>query len=187
MEWSRSVGKGMKERKKHALLVSVLVFAVGVFDVLSAFYVGAQPGRLRLLSKFIDKDVQYGTRTITVMAGFVLMAIAWRLALRKREAWSIAVCTVTITGIAHMAKGLDVEGTAISFLVLVALVAFRRDFTVRSDPFAWSYVLFVGPFALLFIVAYVLLGFWLFRAEFLPNGFNLAQALSEGINLLTWG
>ncbi len=177
----------MSKAQKHAILTSFLTAALGLFDVLSAFYVGSQPVRLHLLSRFIDKEVQYGTRTVTVMAGFVLMAIAWRLALRKREAWSIAVWTLTITGVTHLAKGLDIEGTIISFVLLAVLIAFRKDFTVRSDPFAWSYVLFVGPFALLFLLAYTLLGFWIFRSELLPHGFNVTLALSEGINLLTWG
>ncbi len=177
----------MLKAKRRARLIALLVAFVGLLDVLSAFYVGAQTERLRLLSQFIDKEVQYGTRTVTVMAGFVLMAIAWRLALRKREAWSITVWTLTITGITHLAKGLDVESTIISFALLAILIAFRQDFTVRSDPFAWSYILFVGPFALFFILAYTLLGFWIFRAEFPPHGFNIAMAISEGINLLTWG
>ena len=177
----------MPKARKHAAVVALLSALIGFFDVLSAFYVGSSPGRLRLLSRFVDKEVQYGTRTVTVMAGFVLMVIAWRLALRKREAWSIAVWTVTITGVTHLAKGLDVEGAAISFVLLGTLIAFRKDFTVRSDPFAWSYVLFVGPFAILFILAYVLLGFWIFRSELVPHGFDLTKALSEGINLLTWG
>ena len=177
----------MQKANKHAAAIALLSALIGLFDVFSAFYVGSNPGRLRLLSRFVDKEVQYGTRTVTVMAGFVLMAIAWRLALRKREAWSIAVWTVTITGITHLAKGLDIEGTVISFAFLGLLIAFRNDFTVRSDPFAWSYVLFVGPFAILFILAYVLLGFWVFRSELVPHGFDLTKALSEGINLLTWG
>ena len=177
----------MNNRKNRAILIAIMTALVGLLDVLSAFYVGAQTGRLRLLSRFIDKEVQYGTRTVTVMAGFVLMAIAWRLALRKREAWTIAVWTLTITGVTHLAKGLDVEGTVISFILLAVLVVFRNDFTVRSDPFAWNYVLFIGPFAILFLLAYTLLGFWVFRAELLPQGFNVALALSEGINLLTWG
>jgi len=173
--------------RRRAFLIALLVAITGFFDVISAFYVEERLNRLRLLSKFIDKEVQYGTRTVTVMAGFVLMAIAWRLALRKREAWSITVWTLTITGITHLAKGLDIEGTIISFALLAILVAFRKDFTVRSDPFAWSYVLFVGPFALLFLLAYTLLGFWVFRSELLPHGFDVTLALSEGLNLLTWG
>jgi len=177
----------MNTPKIRAYFIASAVTLIGLSNVLSALYVGAQPGRLSLLSKFIDKDVQYGTRTVTVMTGFVLMAIAWRLALRKREAWSIATWTVTIAGVTHMAKGLDVEGALISFLLLGVLVAFRKDFTVRSDPSAWSYILFIGPFALLFILGYTLLGFWIFRRGLLPHEFNLTQALSEGINLLTWG
>ncbi len=173
--------------RRRVYFVAFITALVGLFDVLSAFYIDAQPGRLSLLSEFVDEEVQYGTRTVTAMAGFVLMAIAWRLALRKREAWSIAVWMVTIAGVTHLAKGLDVEGAVISFALLGILVAFRKDFTVRSDPSAWSYVLFIGPFALLFVLGYTLFGFWLFREEFVPQGFHLTQALSEGINLLTWG
>jgi len=167
--------------------MALAIALTGLFDVLSALYLVAPAGRLGILSRFIATEVQYSSRTVTVIAGFVLLAISWRLALGKREAWKFTAWTLVVTSVTHLTKGLDIEWTIAALFLLVLLFLWRKAFTVRSDPWALDYLLFIGPFAVLFILAYILLGSWLFRAELFPRHYDISVALSEGLNLLTWG
>jgi phosphatidylglycerol lysyltransferase len=47
---------------------------------------------------------------------------------------AVAVVVVVASAAAHLAKGLDFEESTISFLLLVALVHYRRRFDVPGDP-----------------------------------------------------
>jgi lysylphosphatidylglycerol synthetase-like protein (DUF2156 family) len=60
--------------------------------------------------------------------------LAGSLARGKRRAWQLSIVLVAGAAVAHLAKGLDAEEAVTSFVLLLALVRFRRHFDVPGDP-----------------------------------------------------
>jgi lysyl-tRNA synthetase, class II len=75
---------------------------------------------------------------VTIAFGIALLWLSLALARKKRRAWQVAVLLMLGTAISHLVKGLDVEETAASLVVLAALLHYRRSFQVEGDPEAWK-------------------------------------------------
>src|SRR3954454_12741368 len=71
-------------------LLAILVVTMGGVNVLSALLAHA-PHRLRLLHSVLPLQVTHGSRTLTVVAGFLLMLLGKGLWRRKQRAWEFAV------------------------------------------------------------------------------------------------
>src|SRR5205085_4737554 len=63
------------------------------------------------------------------------------LSRRKHRAWVLAVVLVTAGAVLHVAKGLDVEESALNILLLVLLLRSRRWFTAPGDPASMRLIL----------------------------------------------
>ncbi|HEU5245153.1 MAG TPA: phosphatidylglycerol lysyltransferase domain-containing protein, partial [Gaiellaceae bacterium] len=106
---------------------------VGVIGIVSAL-TPEMAGRLELVGGVLPPGWPEAARVLTVAFGIGLIWLSRSLARRRQRAWQLAVAVVVASAVAHLAKGLDFEEAAISLLLLVALVRWRRRFDVPGDP-----------------------------------------------------
>lgn len=178
------VARGGDNRSLRARLLAVVVALMGLLNVASSAFFPIT-SRLRWLRQVLPPEITLGSRTLTLVAGFFLMGVAWNLAQRKRVAWLLTVWLLLVSAFSHVLKGLDVEEAAIALLLLSILWWFRRDFSVRSDPDAIQAILFATPYVLVFFFAYGVLGFYLLQRQFRPS-FDLGSSIAEVVNLATF-
>ncbi len=112
-----------------------MVGATGIVSALTPEFAN----RSDFVRGVLPPGVPGAARIAALTFGLTLIWLARSLARRRRRAWQLAVVLVVGLGIAHLAKGLDVEEASLSLLVLAALFRFRRRFDVPGDP------LFVRP------------------------------------------
>jgi lysyl-tRNA synthetase, class II len=92
----------------------------------------------------LPPGVPTAARVVALAFGIALIWLSRSLARCRRRAWQLAVAVVIASAAAHLAKGLDVEEAAISCLLLVALLRFRRRFDVPGDPATVRPLLTIG-------------------------------------------
>src|SRR5512137_1609054 len=73
----------------HRVVGSVAVAAMGVVDLLSAL-LSHPPERLVALHRFVPTEVLDMSRTLTLLAGALLLVTAWGLRRGKRRAYVLA-------------------------------------------------------------------------------------------------
>ena len=177
--------------KRHKLtriirtkLIAVIIAGMGILNVLSSllFY---SPARLEWLRNVIPTDITQGARGLNVVAGFFLIAIAWKLAERKKIAFTITNWLLVVSAVSHITKGLDFEEFFVSLALLVILWHFRDDFTVKSDPVSSKNLLFSIPYALIFFFIYSIAGFYFLKKQFIPP-FDISLVFRDTINLATF-
>ncbi|HEY5660998.1 MAG TPA: hypothetical protein VIR59_09450, partial [Gaiellaceae bacterium] len=105
---------------------------VGVIGLVSAL-TPEMANRVEVLKGILPPGWPEAARVLTVAFGIGLIWLSRSLAKRRRRAWQLAVGAVIASAVAHLAKGLDFEEAAISLLLLVALVRWRRRFDVPGD------------------------------------------------------
>src|SRR5689334_13921147 len=105
--------------------MAALSMLVGVIDLVSALPPELAQ-RVHEISGVLSLDLQLTARRLTPPAGVILLLLSPSLSRRKHRAWVLAVVLLTAGAVLHVAKGLDVEESALNILLLVLLLRSRR-------------------------------------------------------------
>jgi phosphatidylglycerol lysyltransferase len=103
------------------------------------------PGRLDFLRELLSDSVLYGSMSLVIVSGFFLVSLAYNLSRRKKIAWIVSIWFLLLSVFSNIFKGLDIENMLLSVMLLIALWAFKNDFTVKSDPQAFQRLLYSAP------------------------------------------
>ena len=169
--------------KNRATAFGAYVAIIGLLNISSAL-LSYTPQRLAWLQNSLPEEIITGSRSLVLVTGFFLISVAWNMTRRKRTAWLVTVWLLTISIISYLPKGLDIEETAISLILLALLLVYRKDFTVKSDPTAFERLFYSAPSLLIIFCIYSLLGFYLLKNDIQPT-FNFERVITETFNLIT--
>src|SRR5271169_5153106 len=89
-------------------VIAIIVFLAGAVNIYSA-WLGIDPARVRLLRVYHLLPGPHNSRTLTVLAGMLLMLLSISLFRRKRKGWIAAVVLLSVSLSLHLLKGLDYE------------------------------------------------------------------------------
>jgi phosphatidylglycerol lysyltransferase len=141
----RRIGRAASGLAPHFLAVTT--FAVGAVLVVS----GAMPAfidRLQILQVAVPLWAVEISHFLTSVAGLILLFAAYGLYLRLDGAWWLALCMTLLSIPLSLIKGLAVVAPSVSIVLLIGLVAGRRQFSRRasllSQPLALSWFIAVG-------------------------------------------
>jgi phosphatidylglycerol lysyltransferase len=169
-------------------LAGVLTFGSGLFNLFSL--VGPKVhGRTRLLLEVFPIEFLHASRFVTLVIGFALAVSSVNLVRRKRRAFLAVVILTVLSIVIHLvktvARGVDWEHAAFSFVLLLVLIRTRKLYRVGSGVPRWRSV---GPglvTAFVVAVGYGVAGFWfLDRRQFGVN-FTLPDALRKTLRVLS--
>jgi phosphatidylglycerol lysyltransferase len=165
-------------RNLRARALAAVIGLMGLINIASALVPGDHP-RLQALRQIFPEPVTQGSRSLAVVIGFLLLAVAWNLSQRKREAWLLAAWMLVLSVFAHLVKGLDYEEASFAAALLALLFTFRADFDVRSDPRSIRNVLYAAPFVVGCYLLFGLAGFYVLRHHLTPAGWDPGLAFAE--------
>lgn len=161
---------------------SFLTGLVGVINLLSAV-TPSLPDRRNWLEPFFPFTVRAGGHFFAAVIGFMLLTLATNLLRRKRIAWLVTVALLSLSIVIHLVKGLDVEESLLSGVLLFQLLVMRQTFTAKSDRPSIAQGIRVLLGALLFTLAYGTIGFYILDGRFEVNeqavNFDLDRALFQ--------
>lgn len=173
--------------KSHSWYIAsasaLMVLLMGVMNLLSA-WIGIEHTRLKILNELLPLEVNQGSRTLTVIAGLLLIWLSWSLKRRKHHAWVAAVFILALSCLLHLLKGLDYEEALCAAAILAGLLLVRREFIVRSDPASWGNALLAALAILLLSLLTGIAGFALLQHHFTP-AFSLVAAVQSTLALLS--
>jgi phosphatidylglycerol lysyltransferase len=153
VELQRSLDTAMGRRvgRVAALLapyfLAAATFVVGAILVVS----GAMPAfidRLQILQVAVPLWAVEVSHFLASIAGLILLFAAYGLRLRLDGAWWLALCMTLLSIPLSLIKGLAVVAPSVSIMLLIGLVAGRRQFSRRasllSQPLAWSWFIAIS-------------------------------------------
>jgi phosphatidylglycerol lysyltransferase len=180
----RPVAQLARWQRSTAVTVAALcVLLMGLINVLSAL-VGIDPTRMRVVGRVLPLEVHESSRSLSALAGLLLILLSWSLFRRKQQGWLAAVVLLSGSVVFHLLKGFDVEEAALAAAVLALLVLRRRLFCVRSDPWRFRRALAAVAWTVFFGLCYGVGGFYLLQRHFTP-GFDLGDALQATLAWMT--
>jgi lysyl-tRNA synthetase class 2 len=141
---------------------AAIVGCIGVVSSLTPEFAD----RYQVVQGVLPPGVPAAARFVALAFGIALIWLSRSLARKRKRAWQLAVVIVIGSAIAHMAKGLDIEESATTLVLLAALLRWRSRFTAPGDSEAARPLLVIVLLAA--AVGAVILGFELRGAE-IPN------------------
>ncbi len=164
-------------------LVALLTALMGAINFLSAI-TPAMQYRLRLLEQYSPFTVTHGGHLTSALAGFALFLLSVSLWRRKQMGWLLTVIILILSIFVHLFKGLDYEEATLAALLAGLLIYLRPYFHARSDPPSIQQGLQVLFAALLFTLAYGVIGFYLLDRHFRVH-FGLWDAIRQTVVMFT--
>ena len=113
------------------LLAGIATAAVGIVNVVSALTPAAH-GRVELLLTVASRAELATARGIALPLGVALLVAGVQLGRGRRGAAHVAVLVLGVLGLADLAKGLDVEEAALTWVVALGLWSRRTAFPVLA-------------------------------------------------------
>lgn len=162
---------------------AALTALMGVVNVLSAVR-PALAERLAVLEQLSPLEVHNGSRLTAALAGFALLSLARSLWRHKSTAWLIAMVVLAVSAVSHLLKGLDYEESILAAALAAWLWFLRHHFPARSDRASVAQGARVLIGALLFTLAYGVIGFYWLDRHFSVN-FDLLPALRQTVIMFT--
>ncbi len=123
------------------------MFVVGLVSLLSA-YLPAVAARTRLIDEVVPDAFPAAATTGGAAIGVILLLLSRGLRRGKARAWTVALLLTSLATAIHLLRGLQAEQAFLCLLLIVLLVASRKNFTARPDPRSLRKVLsilVVGP------------------------------------------
>jgi lysyl-tRNA synthetase class 2 len=162
----------------RARSLGVAVIAAGMVNVVSAL-TPAWHARLADLRTFMTQVGEGVASGATALLGLALVLLGRGVAQRRRTAYTVAIVLLSLSTVAHVFKGLDVEESSYTFVLAVLLWWQRRLFIVGHEPARWHHVARIVPAVLGMDVAYGALGLLLRRGLVHPSltPLNLVQEI----------
>lgn len=162
---------------------AILVALMGLINVLSAV-TPSLSDRIKFLETFSPLEVRHGGHLTAALAGFALLVLSRSLARRKRVAWLLTLGLLGISAISHLVKGLDYEESLLAGGMMVMLWLMRAHFHADSDRPSIKQGLWTLVGALLFTLAYGVIGFFLLDRHYSVN-FGFWAALRQTVIMFT--
>lgn len=125
-------GKGILD--EYPLVLSLGVFASGAVLLFSSA-TPALPQRLALLDQLIPTDIIEVSHFLSSLAGLMLLFLAQGIRRRLHIAWIVTMALISAGIGFSVLKGLDYEEAMILGIILVSLVAARKNFDRDSKLF----------------------------------------------------
>jgi phosphatidylglycerol lysyltransferase len=163
-------------------LPALMTGATGLLSVLSVM-APQIPARFNRIEDYAFFDLRDASRTFSLVAGALLLALSLALVRRRQVAWWSATGLLGFLVISHLFKRHDQIVAVIAAVNLVVLLITRRRFRVRSDvpTMRRGVALFAG--SLVFALAYGTLGFWLLDRREFNIDFSIGRSLKETLYL----
>jgi phosphatidylglycerol lysyltransferase len=164
-------------------IATAVTALMGLINVIS----GVMPAlaeRMRLIAHISPLEVRRGGHLTAVLAGFALLLLANGLWRRKQTALWATLVILVLSVMVHLLKGLDYEEAALAALLAGYLWTQRSHFHALSDaPSIWQGVRVLVA-ALLFTLAYGVIGFFLLDRHFSVD-FGFVAAIRQTVTMFT--
>jgi phosphatidylglycerol lysyltransferase len=174
--------------KKRHILVWVSFLATlgsGVIDLRSV--IGpALPARHSLLRGFFPLEFLHLSRFVTLLIGFALVISSINIYKKKKRAYQIVLALAVGSVVFHLAKGLDYEEALFSLALIAVLLVSRKAFRVRSSIPDWRWSLLRLATALIVVMGYGVLGFYLLHKRHFGIDFTFVESVRHTLGFLSF-
>ncbi|MCO4291932.1 phosphatidylglycerol lysyltransferase domain-containing protein [Solitalea sp. MAHUQ-68] len=163
------------------LAPSLLIFILGVVNIFSALIhpTGSKPS---LLKEYIPLELIHASNWLVIMLGLVLLVTATFLIRGLKGAWWLALCLSVLSLIGHLVKSPDYKEVVLAIAVITILLISRKQYRLKSDPRYVNLGFITALGALIMVLIFGTLGFYLLDKKHFGVDFSLMESVRYAIS-----
>jgi len=166
-------------------VAAAVTLGSGIITILSVIGTGI-PERNAVLHAAFPMEFLGISRFAALVIGFSMVVSSVSIYRRKRRALYYVAALAGVAVVFHLTKGLDYEEAAVSLLLLVFLIVYRKNFTVESGTPDFRWVGLRLALALFAVLLYGVLGFWLLDKRQFGIDFHFVRSVKETFRFLAF-
>lgn len=152
------------------------MFSLGVINLISVF-TPAINERLVRLKNFVPVEAIHASNYLVLIAGLFLLVTAAFMLKGLRTAWWFALLLSVVSLIGHLTKAIDYEEAILALLVVIILIATRKEYYVRNNPHLRLIGLQTSIYSIAIILLYSIVGFYFIDKKHFNIDFNIFQSV----------
>ena len=166
-------------------LAAAATLGSGIITVMSVTGTGV-PERNAVLHAVFPLEFLHISRFAALVIGFSMIVSSAGIFRRKRRALYYVAALSALSVVFHLTKGLDYEEAAVSLVLLLFLVTYRKNFTVESDTPDFRWAALRLALALFAAALYGVLGFWVLEKHHFGMDFDFVSSVKETVRFLAF-
>ncbi|HEY1195105.1 bifunctional lysylphosphatidylglycerol flippase/synthetase MprF [Flavobacterium sp.] len=159
---------------------SFLLFTLGLINIISVL-TPAISERLHVLENVIPISAIKVSNYFVITAGLFMLINAAFMLKGLRTAWWFAIFLTGISVIGNLTKAIDYEEAIIALIVLISLIATRKEYYIKSNSHLQSLGLKTVFVSIATVLIYSILGFYLLDKKHFNIDFDWLQSIKYGL------
>ena len=155
---------------------AIILFGLGILNIVSVI-TPAISERLVRLKEFLPTEVIHASNYLVLAAGLFLLVTAAFMIKGLRAAWWFAIVLTSFSFIGHITKAIDYEEATAALIVLIILIATRKQYYIRSNPRIRNIGLQASLLFTAVVLAYGIIGFNYLDKKHFNTEFTFLQSI----------
>lgn len=158
------------------ILPAILLFGLGIINIISVL-TPAISERLVRLQEFLPTEVIHASNYTVLIAGLFMLITAAFMLKGLKNAWWFALFLTILSFIGHITKAIDYEEASVALLVILSLVATRKDYYIKSNKKLRTIGIKTSLLFMVAVLTYGVVGFYFLDKKHFNIDFNWLQSI----------
>ncbi|HEX3010281.1 MAG TPA: bifunctional lysylphosphatidylglycerol flippase/synthetase MprF [Bacteroidales bacterium] len=157
------------------IVPALLLLCLGIVNIISVL-TPAIAERLDRIANFLPIQAIHASNYLVLIAGLFLLITATFMLKGLRTAWWFALVLSVVSAVGHMTKAIDFEEAIVAFVVIIILLATRKEYYIKSNPRLRLIGLQTSVLSVFVVLLYGIIGFYFIDEKHFNINFSLIQS-----------
>jgi phosphatidylglycerol lysyltransferase len=158
------------------IVPALLLLCLGLINIISVLTPDIAE-RLTWLTEFLPIRAIYASNYLVMLAGILLLFTSAFMLKGLRTAWWVALFLSAVSVIGHLTKAIDFEEAIVAFIVVMILLATRKEYYVKNNPRLRLIGLQTSILSIILVLIYGIAGFYFIDKKHFNIDFGLLQSI----------
>ncbi|PZX92598.1 lysylphosphatidylglycerol synthetase family protein [Flavobacterium aquariorum] len=158
------------------IIPAFLLLGLGIINIISVL-TPAINNRLVYLKNYLPLEAIHASNYLVFTSGLFLLVTASFMLKGLRMAWWFALALSIVSFVGNLTKAIDYEEAIIAFVVILILIATRKEYYVKTNPKLSLLGLETSILSIIAVLVYGTIGFYFLDKKHFDINFSLLQSI----------
>jgi phosphatidylglycerol lysyltransferase len=158
------------------IVPALFLLFLGILNIVSVL-TPAISERLTSIKNILPVEAIHASNYLVMMAGMFLLVTAAFMLKGLRTAWWFALFLSFVSLVGHMTKAIDFEEATVAFIVILLLLATRKEYYIKNNPRLRLIGVQTSLLSIAAVILFGIVGFYFMDKKHFNIDFNFFQSI----------